>query len=215
MIREMHAGPRLIRDELTQRGCQWRVTQEVSPDRMDGKGSGRMTLVATDGFKFDARILNFCEVVQRRVEGQILDDGEIAPFLFPGSSLHQQEDPNGGIGECSDVIEHRAAIDILLGADQADVRDWNRLAIIEQLLDQSHVVDDLRFSQSVSPSPDVGWQGSDRVGPGLVNPVGADRGANGFKIRATEPGEIEGWLQQESRLSGNGGGDQWRGVGGY
>ena len=80
------------------------------------------------------------EIIERRVHGEVLHDGEVAPARFARGLLHEQIDPGDGVGEGGDVIIHRASDDILLRADQPDVGDRHGLPLVKQTADLPHVV---------------------------------------------------------------------------
>ena len=161
-----------------------------------------MAAITTGAFKLDFLAIEISEVVLRRIGGEVLDNGKIAPAVVGGHFLHEQINASDVVGKGRDVVEHGPAHDILLGADQSGVGDGYGFSFVEEAARQLHAIFYFRFGQPMSAGARVRRQRNDGRSPLLVDPLKSDRRTEFDKLFCGKTGQVQWRLFEQSGAGG-------------
>lgn len=187
-FRKLKAAKGLLGDMLADGGSEEGIVDEVGSGGMDGEGAGGMAFVAGGALERGFLAVEVSKVIEGWIDGEVLDDGEVAPIAVGGGFLDEKIDASDVVGKGGDVIEHGSADDIFLGADEAGVGNGDGFSLIEEATDEVHVALDFRFTERAGGVGVARRKGNDGRSPLLVNAVKADGGTEGVEFRGGEFG---------------------------
>lgn len=209
---KVELGEGLFGDVFVEGGGELGIGDEVFAGRVKGERAGGVAFVAGFALEFyffgDVGI-----IVEWWVEGEVLDDGEVAPVGFVELSLHEEIDAGDFVGEGGDMVEHGFADDVFLRADEAGVGNGIGLAFFKKAADFGHVLFYFWLGEAFGVGAGMRREGEDGGGPFFADFIGADPGDVFVESGGGEVGKVEGRFQEEAGAGGNGWLDEGWGVG--